>query len=139
MKTVEDTLGVSRSNLVERLKGRRFADIVQTDSLSKINPLYVFKDGELVAKDRKILKNAEIDYLGMCKKGVPGLADLTADQLDIVPLEASEDGKSAKVYLFDVYGRGLAKFYQEVWVPLKDGKVVPEVGVVKYSRLDCRH
>ena len=113
----------------------RFADIVLTDSLSKINPLYVFKDGELVAKDRKILKNAEIDYSGMCKKGVPGLNDLTPDQLDIVPLEVSEDGKSAKVYLFDVYGRGHAKFYQEVWVPLKDGKVVPEVDGVKYSRL----
>jgi len=113
----------------------RFADIVLTDSLSKINPLFVFKDGELVAKDRKLLKNADIDYSGMCKKGVPGLSDLTADQLDITPLEISEDGSKAKVYLFDVYGRGHAKFYQEVWVPLTDGRVVPEVDGVKYSRL----
>ena len=50
--------------------------------------------------------------------------DLTADQLDIVPLEISEDGSKAKVYLFDVYGRGHAKFYQEVWVPLTDGATV---------------
>ncbi|MBM3094622.1 amidohydrolase family protein [Ensifer sp. T173] len=113
----------------------RFADIVLTDSLSKINPLYVFKDGELVAKDRKLLTNADIDYSGMCKKGVPGLDDLTPDQLDIVPLELSEDGSRAKVYLFDVYGRGHAKFYQEVWVPMKDGKVVAEHEGVKLSRL----
>ncbi|KQU88851.1 adenosine deaminase [Ensifer sp. Root31] len=113
----------------------RFADIVLTDSLSKINPLYVFKDGELVAKDRKLLRNADIDYSGMCKKGVPGLDDLTPDQLDIVPLELSEDGSRAKVYLFDVYGRGHAKFYQEVWVPMKDGKVVAEHEGVKLSRL----
>lgn len=113
----------------------RFADIVLTDSLSKINPLYVFKDGELVAKDRKLLKNAEIDYSDMCKTGVPGLDNLTPEQLDIVPLEISEDGTQAKVYLFDVYGRGHAKFFEEVWVPFKDGKVVPEVGGIKLSRL----
>ncbi|WP_199773044.1 amidohydrolase family protein [Ensifer adhaerens] len=113
----------------------RFADIVLTDSLSKINPLYVFKDGELVAKDRKLLKNAVIDYSGMCKDGVSGLGDLTPEQLDIVPLEVSEDGTRAKVYLFDVYGRGHAKFYQEIWVPLKDGRIVAEHEGAKLSRL----
>jgi adenine deaminase len=113
----------------------RFADIVLTDSLSKINPLFVFKDGALVARDRRLLKNAEIDYSGMCKKGVPGLAGLTPKQLDIVPSEVSADGTQGKVLLFDVYGRGHAKFHQEVWVPLKDGNVVPELDGVKLSRL----
>ncbi|SEG24232.1 amidohydrolase family protein [Paenibacillus sp. UNC499MF] len=113
----------------------RFADIVLTDSLSKINPLYVFKDGELIAKDKKMLKNADIDYSSMRTKGKPGLDDLSPEQLDIVPLEISEDGTQAKVYLFDVYGRGHAKFYHEVWVPLKDGKVIPEYEGEKYSRL----
>lgn len=133
------TLNTARSFHMEDRIGSltpgRFADIVLTDSLSKINPLYVFKDGELVAKDRKLLKNAEIDYSGMCRKGVPGLGDLTAEQLDIAPLEVSEDGRSAKVYLFDVYGRGHAKFYREVWVPLEGGRIVPEVDGVRYSRL----
>ncbi|WP_281869026.1 amidohydrolase family protein [Brevibacillus parabrevis] len=113
----------------------RFADIVLTDSLSQINPLYVFKDGELIAKNRKMLKNADIDYSAMCTKGVTGLDDLTPEQLDIVPLELSEDGQQAKVYLFDVYGRGHAKFYQEVWVPVVDGKVVAEHEGEKLSRL----
>ncbi|MED2256463.1 amidohydrolase family protein [Brevibacillus sp. FSL K6-0770] len=113
----------------------RFADIVLTDSLSQINPLYVFKDGELIAKDRKMLKNADIDYSAMCTKGVTGLDDLTPEQLDIVPLELSEDGQQAKVYLFDVYGRGHAKFYQEIWVPVVDGKVVAEHEGEKLSRL----
>lgn len=113
----------------------RFADIVLTDSLSNINPRFVFKGGELVARDRKLLKNAEIDYSAMCKEGVPGLDDLTPGQLDIVPLELSEDGSMAKVYLFDVYGRGHAKFHREVWVPWRDGKVVPEIDGVRYARL----
>lgn len=34
----------------------RFADIVSTDSLSQINPLYVFKDGELIAKDLSVIR-----------------------------------------------------------------------------------
>lgn len=104
----------------------RYADIVLTDSLSVINPKYVFKGGELIARDRKLLKHTEIGYDGMVTKGVPGLNDLTAGQLDLQPIEFSADGKQAKVLLFDVYGRGHAKFYQEIWVPYVDGKVVPE-------------
>ncbi|WP_306031072.1 amidohydrolase family protein [Stappia sp. MMSF_3263] len=113
----------------------RFADIVLTDSLSRINPLYVFKDGELIARDRKLLRNADIDYSGMCTKGVAGAGDLTPQMLDIVPIEVSEDGTKAKVYLFDVYGRGHDQFYREVWVPFRDGKIVPEVEGNTHSRL----
>ena len=113
----------------------RFADIVLTDSLSNINPLYVFKGGKLVARDRKLLRNAEIDYSGMRTAGVAGLDDLTAAQLDIEPIEITHDGTRAKVVLFDVYGRGHAKFHQEIWVPFRQGKVVPEYEGEKLSRL----
>ncbi|MEU8895670.1 adenine deaminase C-terminal domain-containing protein [Nocardia sp. NPDC048505] len=104
----------------------RFADIVLTDSLSKINPRYVFKGGELVAKDRKLLRPAGLDYSVLARQPRPGLADLRAEQLELTPIEVSEDGTQAKVLLFDVYGRGHLKFAQEVWVPLRDGVVVPE-------------
>lgn len=113
----------------------RYADIVLTDSLSNIKPLYVFKDGELIAKDKQLLKNADNDYSGMCTEAVRGLEDLTPQKLDIEPLEISEDGTKAKVYLFDVYGRGHANFYQEVWVPYVNGQVVPEYEGASYSRL----
>ncbi|QAZ43040.1 amidohydrolase family protein [Mesorhizobium sp. Pch-S] len=113
----------------------RFADIVLTDSLSRINPLYVFKDGELIAEGGKLLRNADIDYSGMRTAGRPGLDDLTPQALDIVPLEVSADGRQAKVLLFDVYGRGHAKFHQEIWVPLRDGKVVQEHEGKTLSRL----
>ncbi|MEV0758896.1 adenine deaminase C-terminal domain-containing protein [Nocardia sp. NPDC050435] len=104
----------------------RFADIVLTDSLSKINPRYVFKGGELVAKDRRLLRPAGLDYSVLARQPRPGLADLRAEQLELTPIEVSEDGTQAKVLLFDVYGRGHLKFAQEVWVPLRDGVVVPE-------------
>ena len=135
MATLYTARAFRMDNRIGSLTPGRFADIVLTDSLSKINPRFVFKDGELVAKDRKMLKQADIDYSGMVKKPVPGLGDLTPEQLDIVPLEVSADGTQAKVYLFDVYGRGHEKFFQEVWVPLRAGKVVAEVGGVKLNRI----
>lgn len=113
----------------------RWADIVLTDSLSVIEPKYVFKSGELIAKDRTLLKHTEIGYDGMVTKGVPGLDDLRPEQLDLRPIEISADGTQAKVLLFDVYGRGHAKFYQEVWVPYVDGKVVPELDGQKLARI----
>lgn len=135
MATLYTARAFRMDNKFGSLTPGRFADIVLTDSLSKINPRFVFKDGELVAKDRKLLKQADIDYSGMAKKPVPGLGNLTPEQLDLVPLEISADGKQAKVYLFDVYGRGHEKFYQEVWLPLQDGKIVPEVAGVKLNRI----
>lgn len=135
MATLYTARAFRMDNKIGSLTPGRFADIVLTDSLSKINPCYVFKDGELVAQDRKMLKQSDLDYSGMAKKPVPGLADLTPQQLDLEPLEISADGKQAKVYLFDVYGRGHEKFFQEVWVPYQDGKVVPEIDGVKYNRI----
>jgi len=122
-------------NKLGSLAPGRFADIVLTDSLSKINPIYVFKDGELIARERQLLRNAEIDYSPMCKQGVRGLDNLLPEELDIVPLEISSDGSQAKIYLFDVYGRGHAKFFSEVWVPRQNGKIVPEIDGERYSRL----
>lgn len=135
MATLYTARAFRMDNRIGSLTPGRFADIVLTDSLAKINPRYVFKDGELVAKDRQMLKKVEIDYSGMVKKARPGLADLAPQQLDIVPLEISADEKQAKVLMFDVYGRGHAKFFEEVWVPLRNGKIVPEVGGVRLNRI----
>ncbi|WP_106965056.1 adenine deaminase C-terminal domain-containing protein [Amycolatopsis orientalis] len=124
------TLYAARSFRKDRdlgsLSPGRFADIVLTDSLAKINPRYVFKGGELVARDRKLLNRVDIDYSGLAKKPKPGLADLTPEQLVLKPIEVSPEGDQAKVLLFDVYGRGHLKFAQEIWVPFRDGAVVPE-------------
>lgn len=114
----------------------RLADIVLTDSLARINPRYVFKGGELVAKDRKLLASLEeLDYSGMVKEAKPGLGDVQATQLEITPLEVSDDGTQAKVLVFDVYGRGHLKFAEEAWVPYRDGAVVPEVDGVALNRI----
>ncbi len=113
----------------------RYADIVLTDCLSNVNPRYVFKGGDLVAQDRKLLKNASTSYSCMRTEGVPGLGSLSADELNVSPIELSADGKQAKVYLFDVFGRGHAKFYQEVWLPVENGEIQPVYEGEKLARL----
>lgn len=135
MATLYTARAFRMDNQLGSLTPGRFADIVLTDSLSKINPRFVFKDGKLVAKDHKLLEQADIDYSGMVKQPVPGLINLTPAQLSIVPLAVSEDGTQAKVYLFDVYGRGHAKFFEEVWVPIADGKIVPEIDNVRLNQI----
>lgn len=113
----------------------RFADIVLTDSLATINPRYVFKGGKLVAKDRKLLEAVGIDYSVLAQEPKPGLGDLRAEQLELTPIEVSADGTRAKVLLFDVYGRGHLKFAQEIWVPFRDGAVVPEHEGARLNRI----
>lgn len=135
MATLHTARAFRMDNRIGSLTPGRYADIVLTDSLSKINPRYVFKDGELVAQDRQMKKRVQIDYSGMVKQPVPGLAALQPQQLDLVPLEISADETRAKVLLFDVYGRGHEKFFQEVWVPLRQGKVVPELDGVRLNRI----
>jgi adenine deaminase len=113
----------------------KYADIVLTDSLSKINPVYVFKDGELVASKGQLLKNVDIDYSDMVKEGEIGLENLSIEELDVKPLELSEDGKKAKVLIFDLFGRGHAKFYKEEWLPVVNGEIVPELEGERLSRI----
>ena len=105
----------------------RYADIVLTDSLGKINPLYVFMNGELVAEAGRLLRQVPISYSGMRKPGVPGCRQLTPQDFEVRPLQQSADGQQAEVYLFDVYGRGHAQFYQKIWLPIRDSKIVEEL------------
>ncbi|MFB7718807.1 adenine deaminase C-terminal domain-containing protein [Nocardia sp. NPDC056100] len=135
MGTLYTARSFHRDRDLGSLSPGRFADIVLTDSLSKINPRFVFKGGKLVAQDRKLIAPAGIDYSVLTKQARPGLGDLRSEQLDLVPLEISEDGTQAKVLLFDVYGRGHLKFAQEVWVPFRDGVVVPEYEGAQLNRI----
>lgn len=135
MGTLYTARSFHRDRDLGSLSPGRFADIVLTDSLSKINPRYVFKGGRLVAANRKLLEPVGIDYSVLAKQPRPGLDDLRAEQLDLVPLALSEDGTEAKVLLFDVYGRGHLKFAQEVWVPFRNGAVVPEYAGARLNRI----
>jgi adenine deaminase len=105
----------------------RYADIVLTDSLSKVNPIYVFLNGRLVAERGKLLDQVPISYSAMRTPGVPGCASLNPQELEVRPLQLSPDGCQAEVYLFDLFGRGHAQFYRKIWLPVENGRIVEEL------------
>jgi adenine deaminase len=118
----------------------RYADIVLIKDLKQIKPVYVFKGGEVVAQDGKLLKNANINYSKLVTKSVPGLNDFMDKDLEIKPLEVSKDGKQAKVKVFNYYGFGPEGFSKDVWLPISNGKIVPELNgekLLNFSIIQC--
>ncbi len=103
---MEDSLG--------SLTPGRFADLVLTRSLSNIQSEYVFKGGVQVAHHGCIEQPASLDYSLMKKKGKPGCQDLTPESLVPLCTGTIDNNMKASYYLFDVFGRGHDKFYQEI-------------------------
>lgn len=62
MATFNTAQNLGLTNLIGSITPGRFADFLLTDSLSEIVPRMVFKGGELVAEDGKLLHKTEIDY-----------------------------------------------------------------------------
>jgi adenine deaminase len=113
----------------------RYADIVLIKDLKTIHPEYVFKGGELVAKDGKLLKNPTIDYSELVTKSVPGLGNLKAQDLSD-PIELSQDKTQAKVKVFNSHGFGNAEFFKEEWLKVDNGSIIPELNgekLLKFS------
>lgn len=105
----------------------RFADIVLVDDLRSFIPKYVFKGGQLVAENGKLLVNADIDYSALVTTPTKGLEDFGLDGLKVTPLEMAADGKTAKVTVFNFFGLGPEGFSRDVWLPLVNGESVPEL------------
>lgn len=112
----------------------RFADIVLVDDLRSFTPKYVFKGGALVARDGKLLANPRIDYSSLVTKPEKGLGTFGLDDLKVTPIETAADGKTAKVTVFNFFGFGPEGFSRDVWLPVKDGEIVPELNGEKLLR-----
>lgn len=112
----------------------RFADIVLVDNLRSFTPKYVFKGGQLVAQDGKLLVNADIDYSALITPPRKGLEGFSADDLKVTPIETAADGKSAKVTVFNFFGFGPEGFSREVSLPVENGAIVPELNGEKLLR-----
>lgn len=112
----------------------RYADIVLVDNLRSFTPKFVFKGGELVARDGVLLKNAKIDYSALVTKAAKGLDDFREGDLKVVPAERSADGAKARVTVFNFYGFGPQGFSREEWLPIRDGEIVAELNGEKLLR-----
>lgn len=109
MGTINNARLIGLESEVGSLTPGRYADIVLLSSLSNINPEFVFKEGELVAKAGKLIKAPEIDY-GELKWKI----DSTLQGLTIDDLEYRVDDKDMIAY--DI-GK---KEYVNVTLPLGD-------------------
>nr|WP_256443083.1 MULTISPECIES: adenine deaminase C-terminal domain-containing protein [unclassified Bradyrhizobium] len=105
----------------------RFADIVLVDDLRSFTPRYVFKGGQLVAQDGKLLRNATIDYTSLVTRPTRGLDDFKLGDLKVKPIEVSADRSRAKVTVFNFFGFGPQGFSHDVWLPMANGEIVPEL------------
>lgn len=105
----------------------RFADIVLVDDLRSFTPRYVFKGGQLVAQDGKLLRNATIDYTSLVTRPTRGLDDFKLGDLKVKPIEVSADHARAKVTVFNFFGFGPQGFSHDVWLPMANGEIVPEL------------
>lgn len=125
---MEDKLG--------SLSPGRYADIVLVARLDQIKPAFVFKGGELVAENGKIVadKEVKVDYSHVIAKAKPGLGDLKKDDLILKPLEKSADGSKAKVMVWN-QSFGDKEVFTEQWLDIKDGKIVPLYNGMKLSRI----
>lgn len=112
----------------------RFADIVLVDDLRNFTPKYVFKGGQLVAQDGKLLVNADIDYSALVTPPKKGLEAFNARDFEATPIEMATDGKSAKVTVFNFFGFGPEGFSREVSLPIENGAIVPELNGEKLLR-----
>jgi len=114
----------------------RYADIVLVKDLRIIHPEYVFKGGELVAQDGRLLKNASIDYSDLITKPLPGLRSFRPQDLLAQAIEISADKTQVKVKVFNSHGFGAAEFFNEEWLKFVDGSIVPELNgekLLKFS------
>lgn len=114
----------------------RFADIILLKSLDRIEPLFVFKGGEIVAENGRMAanKSVQVDYSPLMASPPMGLADLKEQDLAIVPLETSSDGRSAKFWVWN-QSFGDKNVFTEQWLPIRHGRAVPEWQGKKLSRI----
>lgn len=119
------TLNAARAFHMEQYLGAvapgRFADLIFLKDLQTIEPVWVMKGGKIVAKEGKLLEHPQIDYSDIISSADPGLDDLKKEDLDIHPLEISEDGTKAKIVCLFM---GMPAYMEPAWVDYKDGQVV---------------
>lgn len=128
------TLNAARAFHMEQYIGSvapgRFADLIFLKDLQIIQPVMVMKGGKVVAKEGRLLELPKIDYSDIISAAKPGLAGLQKEDLEIAPLEISEDGEKAKVVCLYM---GMPAYMEPYWMDYKDGEVVIPKGMNRMS------
>jgi len=125
MATLNTAKNIGLEREVGSLAPGRFADILLVPSLSDITPRFVYKGGELVAKDGHLIEDVHVDYSELQWKWEKHLEELAKEDLAYEPTdqELSADKKTARVPVYHV----IKRIFEEKELRVVEGKVLPDV------------
>jgi len=122
------TINIAKHFRLDHLMGAltpgRYADFVLLDSLDKIKPVCVFKDGKIVAESGKLKQELIGD-------GFPEFLNSTiklSPELSPKDFAVLADGKRAKVQVINLYPDQIINFGTQEWLDISDGEVKPFLG-----------
>ncbi|HBV88616.1 MAG TPA: adenine deaminase [Desulfosporosinus sp.] len=119
MATINTAKHFRLDHLVGALTPGRYADFVLLDDLKTINPVYVFKDGQVVAQEGKLTQEIALtkfpDFLNITVK-------LSSDfkPSDFV---VSASGDSAKVNVINLYPDQIINYGTQEWLKISANQV----------------
>ncbi|WP_227761889.1 adenine deaminase [Zhaonella formicivorans] len=100
----------------------RYADLVLLESLEQIKPVYVFKQGQLVAERGQLKKELTGKYPEFLNSTVKLSPDFKPADFAV-----PASGKQAKVRVINLYPDQIINFTTEEWLEIKNGQVQIDV------------
>lgn len=121
MATINIAKHFRLDHLIGALTPGRCADFVLLDSLHHIKPVYVFKDGKIVAKDGKLSQEMPS---GVFPEFLNNTIKLSSEfkPSDFAVLA---EGSSAKLQVINLYPDQIINFATQEWLEISAGEVKP--------------
>ncbi len=121
MATINIAKHFRLDHLLGALTPGRYADFVLLDSLDKIKPVYVFKDGKIVAESGKLKQE-------LSGNGFPEFLNSTvklSPKLSPEDFAVLAEGERAKVQVINLYPDQIINFATQEWLEISSSKVKP--------------
>lgn len=122
MATLNNAINIGLEREVGSLAPGRFADVLLVPSLREISPKYVFKGGELVARDGRLLQEPRVDYSSLKWDFDQLLQKMDASELEYPSEDVKGDGTTAKASVYNVRTRT----FETYELPVVGGLVQPD-------------
>ncbi len=123
MATINIAKHFRLDHLIGALTPGRCADIVLLDSLQQIKPVYVFKDGKIVAEDGKLRQE-------MPSSVFPEFLNSTiklSSEFKPSNFAVLAEGSNAKVHVINLYPDQIINFASQEWLEISEGDVKPSL------------
>ena len=121
MATINIAKHFRLDHLIGALTPGRCADVVLLDSLHQIKPIYVFKDGKIVAEDGKLRQEMPSSvFPEFLNSTIKLSAEFKPSDFAVLA-----EGSSAKVHVINLYPDQIINFATQEWLEVSEGVVKP--------------